>query len=156
MEINTFGDLIGWTSRLHEQLGQCLAQAVSLNEDERARMLLEYLATHEDEMARVVGEFKRRADPKALNTYVAYLYEALSQQPIQPHRYSDASLYGTLSFDGICREVFDFHDQVADLYRRLSDEAVIPEASELVESLLEYEHSEAMRLVRQAEIMQDV
>jgi hypothetical protein len=156
MEINTFGDLIGWTSQLHEQLGQCLAQGASRHEDERARMLLDYLATHETEMAHVVKEFERRADPKALNTYVAYLYEALAQQPIQPHRYSDASFYSALSFDDICREVFDFHDQVVDLYRRLNDEAVIPEASELLESLLEYEHNEAMRLVRQTERMQDL
>jgi hypothetical protein len=104
------------------------------------------------EMEYVVGELKSRADPKALNTYV---YDYLEHRPIRTHRTCDAP-YAALGFNEICREIFDFHDQVTDLYRNLVGKAEIPEARELLESLLELEQHEAMRLVRQTGRMDDL
>jgi hypothetical protein len=152
MEIRTFGDLVDWTRQLHEHLARCLAHCADHNEEERAKMLLHYLAAHENEMEYVVGEFKRRADPKALNTYVV---DYLEHKPIRTHRTCDEP-YAELGFNEICREIFDFHDQVTDLYRNLVGKAEIPEARELLESLLELEQHEAMRLVRQTGRMNDL
>ena len=152
MEVRTFGDLIDWTRQLHEHLARCLLHCADHNEEERAKMLLNYLAAHENEMEYVVGEFKRQADPNALNTYV---YDYLEHKPIQTHRTCDAP-YASLSFNEICREIFDFHDQVIDLYRNLVGKAEIPEARELLEALLELEQHEAMRLVRQTGRMNDL
>jgi|TARA_Y100001968_G_scaffold324784_1_gene364822 hypothetical protein len=45
---------------------------------------------------------------------------------------------------------------VTDLYRNLVGKAEIPEARELLESLLELEQHEAMRLVRQTGRMDDL
>ena len=67
-----------------------------------------------------------------------------------------SSPYAALGFNEICREIFDFHDQVTDLYRNLVGKAEIPEARELLESLLELEQHEAMRLVRQTGRMDDL
>ncbi|WP_240724943.1 hypothetical protein [Onishia niordana] len=78
MEVKTFGDLVDWTRQLHENLARCLSHCADHNEEERARMLLTYLADHENEMEFVVREFKRRADPKALNTYI---YDHLEHKP---------------------------------------------------------------------------
>ena len=152
MEVRTFGDLIDWTRQLHEHLARCLSHCADHNEEERAKMLLKYLAAHEHEMEYVVGELKSRADPKALNTYV---YDYLEHRPIRTHRTCDAP-YAALGFNEIYREIFDFHDQVTDLYRNLVGKAEIPEARELLESLLELEQHEAMRLVRQTGRMDDL
>ena len=155
MNIKTFGELIDWTRKLHEHLARSLAQGASQHKEERARMLLEYLAAHEAEMERVVGEFERSAAPQVLNTYVPYLYAALEQRPIRTHPTGDVP-YASLSIDDISREIFDFHDQVIDFYRLLSNEAQIPEVRELLESLLEFERHEAMRLARQTESVNDI
>lgn len=152
MEVKTFGDLVDWTRQLHEHLARCLTHCADQNEEERARMLLTYLADHENEMEFVVREFKRRADPKALNTY---MYDYLEHKPIRTHRTCDAP-YAELGFNEICREIFDFHDQVTNLYRNLIGKAEIPEAKELLEALLELEQHEAMRLVRQTGRMDDL
>lgn len=152
MDIKTIGDLIDWTRQLHEHLARCLAHCTDRHQEERARMLLDYLADHEAELERVVAEYEQRADPKALKTYV---YDYLEHRPIRTHRTCDDH-YASLDFDGICREIFDFHDQVIDLYRSLVGKAVIPEAKQLLESLLEFEEHEAMRLSRQTGRMQDV
>ena len=152
MDIKTFGELINWTRDLHAHLARCLSHCATKNEEERARALLEYLATHESEMERIVNEFKSQGDSKALETRV---YDYLSHHPIKTHRTCDEP-YAQLDFEGICREVFDFHDQIEDLYRTMADKAEIPEARELLQSLLIMEENEAMRLARQIGRMDDL
>lgn len=152
MDIKTFGELINWTRDLHAHLARCLSHCATKNEEERARALLDYLATHESEMERIVNEFKSQGDSKALETTV---YDYLSHHPIKTHRTCDEP-YAQLDFEGICREVFDFHDQIEDLYRTLADKAEIPEAKELLQSLLTMEENEAMRLARQIGRMNDL
>ena len=152
MDIKTFGELINWTRDLHAHLARCLSHCATKNEEERARALLDYLATHESEMERIVNEFKSQGDSKALETRV---YDYLSHHPIKTHRTCDEP-YAQLDFEGICREVFDFHDQIEDLYRTLADKAEIPEAKELLQSLLTMEENEAMRLARQIGRMNDL
>ncbi len=83
------------------------------------------------------------------------MYDYLSHNPIKTHRTCDEP-YTKLDFDGICREVFDFHDQIMDLYKTLIGKAEIPEAKELFESLLAMEENESMRLARQVGRMQDL
>ena len=52
--------------------------------------------------------------------------------------------------------MFDFHDQLIDLYDSLAGKAEIPEAKELAESLRAMEENEAMRLARQIGMMDDI
>jgi len=152
MDVRTFGELIDWTRQLHKHLADCLAHCADQHQEERARMLLSYLATQESEMQRVVARFEQTADAKALKTYA---YDYLEHKPIRTHRTCDAP-YAKLSVDDICREVFDFHEQTINLYRTLVGKAEIPEAKDLLESLLDLEEHEAMRLVRQTGRMNDV
>jgi len=152
MDIKTFGELINWTRDLHAHLARCLSHCATKNEEERAQALLDYLATHESEMERIVNEFKSQGDSKVLETRV---YDYLSHHPIKTHRTCDEP-YAQLDFEGICREVFDFHDQIEGLYRTMADKAEIPEAKELLQSLLTMEENEAMRLARQIGRMNDL
>lgn len=152
MDIRTFRELIEWTRDLHANLARCMSHCATKNEEERARALLDYLATHESEMERIVNEFERQGDAKALETRVI---DYLSHNPIKTHRTCDEP-YAKLDFAGISREVFDFHDQIIDLYKTLVEKAEIPEAKELLESLLTMEQNESMRLARQVGRMDDL
>ncbi|MAC33280.1 ATPase [Parahaliea mediterranea] len=152
MEIKTFYDLIEWTRELHAKLAKCLAHCASRHGDERASMLLEYLASHETEMEKMVAAFERQADPKAAHTYV---YDYIPHNPITTHLDCDDH-YAKLDADAISAEVFDFHEQIIDLYQSLVGKAEIREAAELVQSLLAMEEHETKRLVRQVERMDDL
>mgnify|MGYP006278237589 FL=1 len=152
MEIKTFADLIDWTRTLHGHLARCLSESATEHEEARAQSLLDYLATHEAELERTVEGFESESDQRALKTYI---YDLLSHKPIQTHRTCDRP-YTKLDFDGICREIFDFHDQVINLYQYLMDRAEIPETRELAENLLNLERHEAMRIAREVGRMQDV
>ncbi|WP_336366474.1 ATPase [Marinobacter sp. C2H3] len=152
MDIKTFGELIDWTRDLHQHLANCLGHCATVHEEERARALLEYLATHEAEMARMVDEFERQS---ARNTLETRVYDYLKHNPIETHRTCDEP-YAKLDFQGIYREVMDYHRQVMDLYKSLSEKAEIPEARELLSALLKMETNESMRLSRQIGRMDDV
>ena len=152
MEIRTFIDLIEWTRQLHAKLAQCLSHCASHHDDERASMLLEYLASHETEIEKMVSAFERQADPKVARTYV---YDYMPHDPISAHLVCDDH-YAKLDSKAISAEVFDFHEQIISLYRTLIDKAEIPEARDLMQSLLDMEENETKRLVRQVGRMDDL
>lgn len=151
MDIKTLGELIDWTSKLHSHLARCLSHCETKHEDKQARALLDYLATHESEIERIVREFERQGDAKALESRV---YDYLSHDPIKTHRTCDEP-YVRLDIAGICREVFDVHEQILDLYQTLVEKAEIPEARELLQSLLTLGENETKRLACQIGRMDD-
>ncbi|WP_197911721.1 hypothetical protein [Kineobactrum salinum] len=67
MEVKTFLDLIEWTRKLHAKLAECLAHCASHHQDERASLLLDYLALHETEMEKMVAAFERQAIVNQVN-----------------------------------------------------------------------------------------
>ncbi|GBO83959.1 ATPase [Marinobacter adhaerens] len=154
MEITTFEDLIDWTRQLHAHLSRSLHESAKLNNDEKASALLDYLSRHESLLEKAVREFENQAEPKAMSTR---LYDYLNNQhkPIGPSADSYTH-YASMSFEDIAREVFQFHDQVMDLYDSLIGKAEIPEAKSLLEDLLALEEHEAMRLASQIGRMQDL
>ncbi|MBZ2169164.1 ATPase [Marinobacter sp. F4216] len=145
MEIKTYEELIDWTRQLHAHLARSLQASAEKATDERARALLDYISTHEAKLEQAVAEFEKQADPKAMHTR---LYDYANHKPIESHRTIDTH-YAELGFSDIEREVFDFHDQVMDLYDTLIGKAEIPEAKALLEDLKALEEHEAMRLARQ-------
>lgn len=152
MEIRTFSELIEWTRQLHENLAQCLSHCASRHGDERASLLLDYLASHETEMEKMVASFERQADSKVSGTYV---YDYIPHNPITTHLVCDDH-YAKLDADAIRAEVVDFHNQIINLYRTLLGKAEIPEAAELMQSLLDMEEHETKRLVYQVARMDDL
>ena len=152
MEIKTFADLIDWTRQLHAHLARCLHESAQKNQNERASALLDYICSHEALLEQAVAEYEKQADPKAMSTR---LYDYGVHKPIEKNRTCDTR-YNDLDFDGIAREIFDFHDQVMDLYDALIGKAEIPEAKSLLEDLKSLEEHEAMLLASQIGRMNDV
>lgn len=152
VRVETFADLIDWTRAVHSRLADCLAHCSTHSEQARARMLLSYLADHEAKLERIVDGFKKRADSKALNTWV---YDYVGHPPIDPHRDCDAP-FASMTFDEICTAVFDLHEQVTGLYTYLLSRAEIPEARELIEALMDMEQHETMRLAQQSNRIRDM
>ncbi len=102
MEVRTFSDLIEWTRGLHANLADCLAHCASRHGDERASLLLDYLASHESEMEKMVAAFKRQADPKAMRTYV---YDYMPHKSITTHLVCDDH-YARLDARGISTDTW--------------------------------------------------
>ena len=152
MKVRTISDLIDWTRVMHQQLAARLAEGSQQHEQEMAKLLLSYLADHEATLEKTIDGFEQRADPKVLKTWV---YDYLEHEPIDLTRSGDAP-FAEMDFNEICGSVFDVHNQVIDLYRDLLGRADIPEAQELLQTLLDIEKHETMRLAQQTNRMQDM
>lgn len=152
MEIKTLSDLIDWTRQLHDHLAKCLSHGAAKQKGETARLLLDYVADHERKIAHMITRFEEQADSKAMHTYV---YDYLTHKPIGISQSCDVA-FAELDYDGICREVFHFHEQVMDLYRTLLSKADTDSTRDLLESLLAMEQHEAMRLATQTVRMHDL
>lgn len=152
MDIKTFRQLIEWTADLHGQLARCLSHCTTLNEDERARMLLGYLAGHESDIEHMVNEFVRQAGTDILETRV---YDYLPHDSMKFHRHCDEH-FAELDFNSIRSEVFDYHDQIIKLYQTLLGKIIIPKIKELMEELLTMEQNEFKRLAHQIGRMDDL
>jgi hypothetical protein len=152
MKIETFHDLIEWTRKMHEYLGQHLQQCASEQTETRAKMLLTYLSDHEKALVKTISAFEERADPKALNTWV---YDYLSNFPVTLSE-DDKIHYEKLGFDDICEEIFKIHNQIIGLYRHMAERAEIPEARLLLTELLALENHEVMRLAQQTNRLMDL
>lgn len=152
MESETFAEVLEWTQQLHTDLAEVLARAARTNKDERARMLLSYLAEHEVEMADNVAAFSSRADAKALGTHI---YHYISHKVIDSEGICSAP-YDTMDFDEISQLVFGLHDEVLDLYRTLLEKADIPELATLLEGLVQLEEHQVKLMVTQAGRMNDL
>lgn len=152
MEIKTFADLIDWTRQLHGYLARCLQESATLNKNERASALLDYISTHEGLLEKAVAEYEKQADPKAMQTR---LYDYGVHKPIKKNSACDVR-YNDMGFDDIAKEIFEFHDQVMDLYDALIGKAEIREAKELLEDLKDLEKHEAMRMAGQIGSMNDL
>ena len=152
MKIQTLGEVIDLTRRMHQRLGECLGQSASETGRTSEKWLLAYLADHETALANMVSAFESSADPNALQTWV---YDYLSRAPIDPGRVCDPS-YAELDSEEIGRAVLDFHNQVMALYRDLLVRAEIPETRELLHSMLEMEQHETLRLAQQMNFGRDL
>lgn len=152
MKIKTIFDLIEWSRTVHAQLAQCLSHCAKLHQDERAVMLLEYLASCETSLAEMVADFEHQADPKAAKTYV---YDHMPHDPVKIHLECDDH-YANLESGEISAEVIEFHEQIIELYRSLLRKAEIPEVEELMQMLLDMELNETKVLVRQIGRMDDL
>ena len=145
MEVKTFAELIEWTRWSHEMLAQCFTRCALQNVDERASWLLDYLASRETEMQTMVAAFGQRAEPKVTHTLV---YDYTPHLPVNKHLPCDGH-YAALDTDEIAAEFFVFREQIVDLYRSLLRKPVIPEADDLMQTLLDMEVNETKLLATQ-------
>lgn len=152
MQAENLKDVLDWTIDFHQQLSLCLTDCAKENENERAKLLLDYLAQHEQSLTEVITEFKKIASKNALNTWC---YEYLDKHPIMKHKHNDVP-FADLNTLQITEAVMHMHQQVITLYRDLAAQTVVNSARELLEELLSLEEHEAMRMTQSANRLEDL
>lgn len=152
MQIENLKDVLHWTFQFHQHLAECLIDCVDKNENQRAKILLSYLAEHEEKLAEVIDKFEQTEGSQALNTWC---YEYLDKNPIVQHKHCDAP-FAELDTLQIMAVIIDQHQQVIELYRYLYSRAVIPAAQELLGNLKSFEEHEVMLMSQAANRLEDI
>ena len=114
-------------------------------------MLLNYLSDHQRLLAESISKYEADAADSLLTTWSDQCPELdLPESVTQLH----TALSGK-STEQIIKHVIDFHDILIDMYKALAKRAESPSVKDLFESLAEMERQEAMRTVRDAQLLED-
>ncbi|MEC9481727.1 MAG: hypothetical protein UMU75_00185 [Halomonas sp.] len=152
MTVETIKDVLALTRELHANLACTLERAAHQAHEERLHMLLDYLARHERELSRVVALSESDAQAAALHTWCA--------EYVDKHPFALATLggidYASMDTAEVMRSLLTIHERLIDLYRYLATRAEVSSAEELLSNLLALEQHEAMRMVRDAEELEDL
>lgn len=152
MRVETLEDALEWARRTHVRLAGQIERDLGKVNDERAQMLLTYLAKHERTLSETLEMARHDASPAALHTWC---YEYFENAPSHPESH-EASDFRELAPDAIMRKVLAEHEHIGELFRYLRDQVETPTAHELIDNLVSLEEHETMRLVRDAERMEDL
>lgn len=152
MQIETLGDVLDWTLAFHQNLSKCMAHCADKQENERAKLLLDYLSEQEKYLSTVIEGFQQSASTNALNTWC---YEYLDKYPIVRHE-KCTTPFSELSASEIIREVEYLHSQIIAFYRYLGSRADAPSARALLDQLTALEEHEAMRMTQSANRLEDL
>lgn len=152
MQVESVKDILEWTVRFHHELADCLKDCARVNQDQRAGLLLNYLADHEKTLERMMAEFEHTADLNALNTWC---YEYVDKHPIVKHQHNDVP-YAELDSRDIMARVTKLHEQVIEMFKDLYQRAPVESEKALLEQLFEVESHEAMRISQSANRLEDI
>lgn len=152
MKMETLKDILHWTAEFHQNLSIRLVKCVdeNENENERVKMLLDYLVEHESRLKRLIEKFEQTATSSALNTWVCeYFDQYLSIQ-------IDGNSFEALDTVGIMAVITELHQQLIELYRYLLTRVDAPSARELLDSLKSLEEHEVMLISQGANYLEDI
>lgn len=151
MPNRTLHDMIDWTRNFHQHMHAILSQSAQQTKNERARMLLEYLAEHEHTLAHTIRRFDETASDTASNTWVSDYKE---QFPPSEHDHPDRP-YASMTTEEIMHAVNEQHLRVIGRYQNLKD-FVQGAAQDLIEQIVEMEEQEIQRMAQSANRLEDL
>jgi hypothetical protein len=151
VQIETLQDVLHWAQKYHAQLESCLQQGGDTAENERAALLLHYLADHEEKLAQALIAFEQQA---ALGTLATWCVDYLETQPILSHDACTAAL-ANLSTAEIMEGVVYQHEQIVALYRNLESRLPAGHAQKLLSDLAAMEEHESMQMFKNFQQLED-
>lgn len=152
MRFKQISEVLDWAAALHTRLAADYKRLADDQSRTRVGLLLDYLAEHETALASALEHYQNDADQRLLRTW----YDK-APEPELPE-----------SLEGLCEELdcsdtaqvvglaIRFHDLLIDLYTLLRDEAPTASVAELFTNLASMETQEKMRMVRDAEELEDL
>ena len=152
MRVESFRDLLTWTSGYHQHLSHCFAQSAKRHSDERSRMLLDHLADKEIQLADTVTGFKEIA---ADNTLSTWCIEHLEQHPLLDNTV-DGKAFAAMTNAEIITEVENLHQQIILLYQNLQGRSHPPQMQRLLSEIHDLEKNEAQQIMQGANRLEDI
>ncbi len=153
MKVETIADVVHWAHDHHAALSASLEASVGEAEDERARLLLSYLADHERKLTELLDVMESDGDRKALHTWC---YDFLDSYALERESEDDSPPWSELSTTDITLRIVKDHNNLLELYRHLHTLVDTDSARALVGELIALEEHEAMRVAHGANRLNDI
>jgi rubrerythrin len=136
-------DILEFGRKMHASTQECYASLEQKTDQERIRMLLNYLGRHERKMEENLARFSAESRQKILDAWITHV----------PQTQIDALLGRCMvlrgaSVEEVVRMGIEFDDALIDLYREVAREATLPDVRQVFLDLIDQENQERLRLLQ--------
>ena len=143
-------DILDWVVVFHDRLATLYHGLAKGREQERIGLLLEYLADHQEGLRDNLMDYETDVT-RLLPTW----YEQAPETPLPGDVQALVDFLEAQDTAEIVQLAIGFHDQLIDLYKWMQDKAPTDSLRELFANLAEMENHEKMRMVRDAQRLED-
>lgn len=150
MRFKRVQDILDWVVVFHDQLATLYHDMAKGRERERIGLLLEYLADHQEALRDNLMDYETD-----VNRLLPTWYDQAPETPMPTDPGKLADFLNVRDTAELVRLAAAFHDQMISLYASMRDKAPTDSLNELFSSLMELERHEKMRMVRDANGLED-
>lgn len=152
MTLESIKDILDWTKQLHEELAEVYRRSSGENEDEKTRLLMNYVADHQQRLADAIANYEK--DP-GVTLMDSWIQDYVEKNPFMQGWRSFMNLSG-MNFDQVLDNTVKAHQQLISLYEELAEASKTERMKELFENLQNLEQHELMRMVHTTERFSDI
>jgi len=135
--------LLDIAKSFHQRLSEIYARLREQAQDEKAKLLVEYLSEHETRLQAVIDEFEKDVPQHALERWFKYTPQ---DNPLT--KLGETDLPGEVSTERLTEIALKLDQALIDWYHSIADRAVPDEVKATFERLAELEQKEGRELAR--------
>jgi rubrerythrin len=144
MRFETTRDVLDFVKQFHRKARNLYRELANHEDQERLKLLLDYLSRHENHLAKSLADYEQEASEKILDTWFQYVPDLALLEPI-----NNIDIVPNLSVDEIIELAMRLDNCLIELYKEMIDNsAAISEVKEVFQNLLEMEKQEQHQLAR--------
>jgi rubrerythrin len=143
-------EVLRHAKKFHEQVAGLCNRLSGKCDQERIRMLLDYMGERERQLAKAIDQFADETSNNVLDTWFQYSHDPSSLQC------PDFNITSETSSDDVMRLGMDLAQCLIDMYKEIADNADSEEIRAVFRNLLEREQKEKLKLARNAQLLDDL
>jgi len=144
-------DVLERARNFHEKISNAYKQRRDRTEQERLKLLLDYMSHREQELANALEEFTEGSSKEVLDTWFQFTCD---DETLQMRL--NALLHDDMTMDDVTRAGVALSQCFIDLFREIATTADSDQVRAVFQNLLESEQREQKKLVRNVEMFMDV
>ena|SRR5210317_1294985 len=152
MPTETIKDILDWGRRLHEELATIYQSSSAESEDERTRLLLNYIADHENRLAEMIANFEKHDTTGRVDSWMR---DYLEKNPFKAGM-REVVKFNPMDGEEVLQATIDAHQKMIAMYRDLAQNAKSDRLETLFTSIADMESNELMRMVMTGERWSDM
>lgn len=144
-------DVLDYGIELHSQLRVLYNDLARESEQERVKMVLDYLGRHERTRAEAMRRFEETPHGGSLDVWLQYAPTREIETML-----ADCRIRPDMTVDDVVKVAMGFDNALIEIYREAVREADDPKVKAIFEDLVKMEEQEKQRFIRDAEWMEDL
>ncbi len=145
MRYKTVRDVVVHSRQLHHQISEFYQNLGERHQQERVKILLEYLKRHEDHLEETLAKFEKDKSQKIWDEWFQYAPEHDLEKVLDGEE-----IRMDMDIDDVVTLALKLDDYFIDLYQDMVQNAVSSAVKDVFQNLLEMEQKEKIRLARTA------